>query len=224
MGMSTPGGGGPKRRLAEINVTPFVDVMLVLLIIFMIAAGVQKGEIEAEQQRTLEQAEAILEEAFAAKSTPRHEKVDVDLPRLDSESVNLSESQKLQLVVDHNLVFFFPCLEKGCKRKRTVLTECLKASPEMKRFVGQPVQKDEFEAEQAAFAPCLKALGDKLVENAKVQADKEMYVLADRRLSYGQVLRVMAVVRQAGVTKFGLVAEPDILGDAAVEREGVLSP
>jgi len=42
---STGGGGGRRRRrssghvpMAEINVTPFVDVMLVLLIMFMVAA------------------------------------------------------------------------------------------------------------------------------------------------------------------------------------------
>ena len=44
MGMSTGGGGynkgrsGSYRPMAEINVTPMVDVMLVLLIIFMVAA------------------------------------------------------------------------------------------------------------------------------------------------------------------------------------------
>ncbi|KGF67003.1 biopolymer transporter ExbD [Hoeflea sp. BAL378] len=48
MGMSAQGGrsggsrrgrrGGRKQLLSEINVTPFVDVMLVLLIIFMVAA------------------------------------------------------------------------------------------------------------------------------------------------------------------------------------------
>jgi len=43
MGASTPGrpGRGRGRRsamMAEINVTPFVDVMLVLLIVFMVAA------------------------------------------------------------------------------------------------------------------------------------------------------------------------------------------
>ena len=47
MGMGTAGGGsgGSRRRrrarpraMSEINVTPFVDVMLVLLIIFMVAA------------------------------------------------------------------------------------------------------------------------------------------------------------------------------------------
>ncbi len=31
-------GGGRKRAISEINVTPFVDVMLVLLVIFMITA------------------------------------------------------------------------------------------------------------------------------------------------------------------------------------------
>jgi biopolymer transport protein TolR len=45
MAMSMPSGGGGGRRgrrrapvMAEINVTPMVDVMLVLLIIFMVAA------------------------------------------------------------------------------------------------------------------------------------------------------------------------------------------
>ena len=46
MGMTGPSSGGPARRgrggrrppMAEINVTPFVDVMLVLLIIFMVTA------------------------------------------------------------------------------------------------------------------------------------------------------------------------------------------
>lgn len=45
MAVGNSGGGGSKRRrarrhqpISEINVTPFVDVMLVLLIIFMVAA------------------------------------------------------------------------------------------------------------------------------------------------------------------------------------------
>lgn len=46
MGMKVSGGSGSRRRrrsssagmISEINVTPFVDVMLVLLIIFMVAA------------------------------------------------------------------------------------------------------------------------------------------------------------------------------------------
>ncbi|MEN9932578.1 MAG: protein TolR [Pseudomonadota bacterium] len=39
MGMSAPRkGGGRRQPMAEINVTPLVDVMLVLLIIFMVTA------------------------------------------------------------------------------------------------------------------------------------------------------------------------------------------
>ena len=36
--LSSGGGGNQEEAMAEINVTPFVDVMLVLLIIFMVAA------------------------------------------------------------------------------------------------------------------------------------------------------------------------------------------
>ena len=86
MGMGAPSGGksGKKGRkvLAEINVTPLVDVMLVLLIIFMVAAGVQTVEMQAEREKTLEEAERILEEAIAAqqKKEPEHQKVGVALP------------------------------------------------------------------------------------------------------------------------------------------------
>ena len=38
MGMSVGGGGGEETPLSDINTTPLVDVMLVLLIIFMVAA------------------------------------------------------------------------------------------------------------------------------------------------------------------------------------------
>ena len=40
MGLASSGRRGGRRRapMAEINVTPFVDVMLVLLIIFMVTA------------------------------------------------------------------------------------------------------------------------------------------------------------------------------------------
>lgn len=216
MGMGT--GGGKKGPLAEINVTPLVDVMLVLLIIFMVAAGVQRGEIEAQQERTLEEAERILDQAYDIQNLPKHQKVSVELPKVNSESVNLHETQKLQLTVDNKLVFSLPCTDKSCKRAKTVLVDCLALSPDMKSYLKASKTKKRFQAEQEAFAPCLQALGQKLVDNAKLQEDKELYVLADRRLDYGKVLRVMAVVRQAGVTKFGLVAEPGLLKDATTER------
>jgi biopolymer transport protein ExbD len=56
--ISVNGGGGSGRRsrdvqpLAEINVTPFVDVALVLLIIFMITAHVMEYGIEIDVPKT----------------------------------------------------------------------------------------------------------------------------------------------------------------------------
>jgi biopolymer transport protein ExbD/biopolymer transport protein TolR len=58
MAFSTNGGGfGSKRRghssaLAEINVTPFVDVVLVLLVIFMLTAHVMEFGIEVDVPAT----------------------------------------------------------------------------------------------------------------------------------------------------------------------------
>ncbi|MBT8414350.1 MAG: ExbD/TolR family protein [Boseongicola sp.] len=56
-------GGGSRRRgrrsrakpMAEINVTPFVDVMMVLLIIFMVAAPLQVVGVPIELPRTAAQ-------------------------------------------------------------------------------------------------------------------------------------------------------------------------
>jgi biopolymer transport protein TolR len=57
---SDDGGGGRRRRrrssrgqpIAEINITPFVDVMLVLLIIFMVAAPLMTVGIPVELPET----------------------------------------------------------------------------------------------------------------------------------------------------------------------------
>ena len=57
--MKSGGGGGRRRRghkkpamMAEINVTPFVDVMLVLLIIFMVAAPLLTVGVPLELPKT----------------------------------------------------------------------------------------------------------------------------------------------------------------------------
>jgi biopolymer transport protein TolR len=54
--------GGRGRPLSEINVTPFVDVMLVLLIIFMVAAPLMQQGIDVELPETTTQPLRIKEE------------------------------------------------------------------------------------------------------------------------------------------------------------------
>lgn len=49
MGMSS--GGGPGSTMSDINVTPLVDVMLVLLIIFMITAPLMNQGVEIDLPR-----------------------------------------------------------------------------------------------------------------------------------------------------------------------------
>ena len=61
MGMS--GGGGPGGTMGDINVTPLVDVMLVLLIIFMITAPLMTAG------------------------------VDIDLPKVDAPPLDLTDSE-----------------------------------------------------------------------------------------------------------------------------------
>ena len=67
--MEKDGGGSGRRRrrrssrpMSEINVTPFVDVMLVLLIIFMVAAPLMIVGVPVELPRTAAQALPAVEE------------------------------------------------------------------------------------------------------------------------------------------------------------------
>ena len=53
MGASVGGGRGGKRRMnAEINVVPYIDVMLVLLIIFMVTAPLLTQGVDVELPQT----------------------------------------------------------------------------------------------------------------------------------------------------------------------------
>jgi biopolymer transport protein TolR len=63
-GIQQGGGRGRFRPMAEINVTPFVDVMLVLLIVFMVAAplltvGIEVDTPETEARPMTEQIEPL---------------------------------------------------------------------------------------------------------------------------------------------------------------------
>jgi len=130
--------GGPKGRapLGEINVTPLVDVMLVLLIIFMVAAPMMTTGVP------------------------------VDLPQARAERMEV-EQDKLLLSID----------------------------AQQHIFLGE----DEVPVER---------LADVILHNAKIQEDGELYVQADQNVPYGFVVRVFALIREAGVPKLGLVTDP----------------
>ena len=123
-------------ELHEINVTPFIDVMLVLLIIFMVTAPIlQQG-------------------------------VTVDLPKVTAGPLS---GQEEQLVVN---------IAK----------------------TGQIFLND------TAMTP--EQLGTKLRAIAAARPDRQLYVRADQAVSYGQVMRVMGTVHDAGLVRVGLVTEP----------------
>ncbi len=52
MGMGSSRGNGPRGLVADINVTPLVDVMLVLLIIFMVTAPMMTQGLDVDLPKT----------------------------------------------------------------------------------------------------------------------------------------------------------------------------
>jgi biopolymer transport protein TolR len=129
-------GGTSGSMLTEINVTPLVDVMLVLLIIFMVTAPMlQTG-------------------------------VDVNLPQAKAQTIPDDEGKLI-----------------------------LTMTKDRRIFLGKwEIPKDEVET--------------KLKTNAKLAADRELYLHADKDLPYGEVVKIMAVIKQAGVDKLGMVTDP----------------
>ncbi len=142
MAFST-GGSNSRAPLSEINVTPLVDVMLVLLIIFMVAAPMMTTGVQ------------------------------VDLPEADAPRVGIDEEMML-LSIDR----------------------------EMRVFIGE----EEIPIER---------LEDRLLHDERLQRDHEIFIQADSAVRYGFVVRVLAMVRRAGVEQMNLVTDP--LGAGGVE-------
>ncbi len=129
-------GGKRRRAIAEINITPMVDIMLVLLIIFMVAAPmIEQG-------------------------------VDLDLPQ----------------------------------------TETIPIENPKDKFILRVFKNEKIFIEKAEIP--IKQLEEKLKTNAKLQEDKELFLYASQRLSYGYIVRVMAIVKKAGIPKIYLVTDP----------------
>ena len=76
--------------LAEINVTPMVDVMLVLLVIFMVASSAQNFEVEQQFRR-------LRQEQLSLDQLQQDQLVDIDLPQTTARAVNMTEEKKIVL-------------------------------------------------------------------------------------------------------------------------------
>lgn len=141
MGMQTGSGGG-RTVLSEINVTPFVDVMLVLLVIFMVTTPIL------------------------------YQGIDVDLPKTESQAM--------------------PSLDR---EKKVVVT----LNSEGEIFI----EKEQFSLSELRIE--IRML---MSEQGKEVREEDVFLRADTSVPYGTVVEVMSEIRNAGVTKLGLITEP----------------
>lgn len=122
--------------IAQINITPLVDVMLVLLVIFMVTAPLmQQG-------------------------------IGVELPRVAAKPLN-SEVEQLNVLISRDGSL---------------------------HLNNTPLGVDD--------------LQQKLTAIVQSQPDCKVALRADKSVPYGQLAEVMAVIRNAGVKKIGMVTEP----------------
>ena len=122
--------------MSDINVTPLVDVMLVLLIIFMVAAPMMIQGVE------------------------------VNLPKTTTKNIK-NRDEPLMLTVN---------------KKKEIFLE------------NHSIKLDSLE---------LKI--KKIFQNRR---EKEVLLRADKDVSYGFVIKVIARVKRAGIDKLGMVTEP----------------
>jgi biopolymer transport protein TolR len=131
------GGIHRKAAFSDINMTPFIDVMLVLLIVFMVAAP------------------------LLAVGVP------LDLPQTAARPLSIDKQPLTVSIDDRGRVFL----------QETALSD-------------------------AEIVPKLQAI-------AKLGVDERIYVRGAKKVDYGRVAQIMAVITAAGFKKVALVTEPD---------------
>ena len=134
-----------RKPMSQINVVPYIDVMLVLLVIFMVTAPMFNQGVQ------------------------------VDLPQAPSEPIKNFMEQQEPFIVSVDALG--------------------------KIYVNQsatPNQALNFEEFQQQAAGLLAS-----------KAQKQAYVKADSNVQYGNVMRVMVVLQQAGVSSVGLISQPE---------------
>ncbi|MFC6047293.1 ExbD/TolR family protein, partial [Methylobacterium hispanicum] len=130
-------GGRRGGAINEINMTPFIDVVLVLLIIFMVAAPMMTVGVPLDLPQS--------------KAAPLNS---------DTKPITLSIRQTGQV------------------------------------FLGEDELSDD-------------TIVPKLTEASKSGTEERVFVRGDKRVDYGRVAQVMAIVTGGGFRKVALVTEPD---------------
>ena len=144
MSVYQPGGRIRRKRMSEINVVPYIDVMLVLLVIFMVTAPLLTQGIK------------------------------VELPQAGSQNIESKGQEPLVVSVDQQGRFYFNIGDKP--------DQSLDAKNLMLR---------------------VKAV-------LRHREDSTVYVKGDRNVAYGEVVQVMALLKQSGVEHIGMVTRlPD---------------
>lgn len=136
MGMSGPVRGS-RKAISEINVTPLVDVMLVLLIIFMVTAPMMKQGLN------------------------------VNLPETKGTGTKSTKEDPLVVTIKQN----------------------------NRIYIGKT---------QIA----VDLLSDKIKSLVSINEDKQIYLEADKKVTYDLVAKVMGEIQSAGVYRISLVTVP----------------
>jgi biopolymer transport protein ExbD len=130
MGMSAGSGGSDE--IDAINITPMVDVILVLLVIFMVTANFLKKE-----------------------------SININLPKVQAADPNVSKSVQVALTRDGKIL-----------------------------MEGSPVTEEKLVAT--------------LERDLKLRPNMRLTLSADEKLSYGTIMKIMGIIRKAGVTRVAL--------------------
>ena len=97
-------GNRDSRFLSEINVTPFVDVMLVLLIIFMVAAPLVQHGVDVDLPKTSSKNVTVEEELLTITLTKDKKiylnKIEIELPQLKEKLMRIFKQR-----TDNQLLF-----------------------------------------------------------------------------------------------------------------------
>ena len=111
MAFSTDGGGS-RRAMADINVTPLVDVMLVLLIIFMVTAPLIQSGVKVDLPRASAQPMEHNEEKLVLKISKDRRiylgDVEIDPSQLEeklSSNARVQKDKELYLHADRTLPY-----------------------------------------------------------------------------------------------------------------------